>query len=578
MTREELTYRELWQRSGWLSGALAERGVGRGSVVAIALERSVSLVVAFLGILRTGAAYLPLDAAAPTPRLDGMMRDADTDLIVCTSEARAGNDRQWKHLPSGMHLITVPTAGSAAPAPSGSTGDDPAYVAFTSGSTGRPKGVVVPHRAVRRLAVAPLFCTVGPGDRVGNAANPAFDATTFEIWNALIAGAAVVVLPTVADLPLDDWIDLIRRERINGLFLTTSLFHTLARERPAAFSSLDTLVVGGEQLELGAVRRVLAADPPARLVNGYGPTETTTFAAYFDCTPDSVQFIDRIPIGDPLQDTTLSILDDRLTPVPPGELGELCIGGPGVALGYLGLPQLTAEKFVEHPETTEVIYRTGDLARLLPTGRYEVMGRRDRQVKLRGFRIELAEIERAAIASGLLDAAFVEKVGDGPAAALVGFALPVSDPQPAGPVVGALQEVLRTRLPSYMLPARWVVLDRLPIGSTGKTDRGALLALLNPLDFTPTDPTQSNALTDDLAEIWRDVLGVPQVSPADNFLDLGGNSILAMQVAARMRERLGRSVEVAEILLADTLAALGTQVERVNSGGSADRAGAPQQG
>ncbi|GAA3611872.1 hypothetical protein GCM10022223_29970 [Kineosporia mesophila] len=367
LTGENLSYSELWWRAGRLAGALAERGVGRGDVVAVAQKRSVSMVVSFLGVLRAGAAYLPLDAMAPADRIAGILQDAGTDLVVLD----AGAGLAWPQLPSDLRSITVPDLGPDQDpdqglerggdqdwAP-GLRGDDPAYVAFTSGSTGRPKGVVVPHRAVRRLATEALFCTVGPGDRVGNAANPAFDATTFEIWNPLVAGGSVVVLPDVADLPLDDWIALTRTERLSALFLTTSLFHTVARERPSAFSGLDTLVIGGEQLELGAVRRVLAADPPGRLVNGYGPTETTTFAAYFDCTNQNLADLERIPIGFPLQNTSLVILDEQLSPVPAGDFGELCVGGPGVALGYLGRPELTAEKFVHRPGTGELIDRTG---------------------------------------------------------------------------------------------------------------------------------------------------------------------------------------------------------------------------
>jgi amino acid adenylation domain-containing protein len=573
----DVTYRELWERSNGLAGALADIGVGRGDVVAVAQDRSVGMVVTFLGILRAGAAYLPLDALAPPARLAGILEDAGTDLVV-RGDALAATDDTWGNLPSDVRVISVAGVGVGAGtvAVPGQTPDDPAYVAFTSGSTGRPKGVVVPHRAVRRLSVAPLFCTIEPGYRVGNAANPAFDATTFELWNTLTAGGTVVVLPALSDLPLDDWIALIRDEGLDCLFLTTSLFHTVARERPAAFRTLRTLVVGGEQLDLGAVQRVLAVEPPGRLVNGYGPTETTTFAAYFDCTPGSLAGLERIPIGFPLQETTLFVLDEQRLPVASGTFGELCVGGPGVALGYLRRPELTAQRFVVHPDTGELIYRTGDLARQLPSGAYEVAGRRDRQVKLRGFRIELDEIEREAVASGLCDAAFVEKVGEGPAAVLVGFALPCVDGGPADvDLPGELGRRLRDRLPAYMLPTRWLVLNGLPIGPTGKTDRAALLALLDAPPAATAAPAvppgEREADTDDpagaptagLAAIWRDVLNLSRVGPEDNFIELGGNSISAMQVAARIQQHLGRQVEAAEVLLADSLSALAARLEQM---------------
>ncbi|MFJ4621605.1 non-ribosomal peptide synthetase [Streptomyces sp. NPDC088812] len=606
-----LSYGELWERAGWLAAELARRGVRRGDLVAVPQDRSVDLVVTFLGILRCGAAYLPLDGLAPKDRLTGIVAEAGTRWAVHSprQDTLAGPAGRWADLaswlPSGVEPVPLPPADPGHPVPDpGTVRDDPAYVSFTSGSTGRPKGVVVPHRAVLRLALRSKFCSVEPGDQVASAANPAFDATTFELWNALTAGGTVVVFPAATDLPLDDWAALIRAERIDTMFLTTSLFHTVARERPDAFGALRNLVVGGEQLEMAAVRKVLAAGPPGRLVNGYGPTETTTFAAYFDCTEDSLAGLERIPVGHPLQDTTLHLLDPDLKPVPPGETGELCVGGPGVALGYLGREELTAERFVVHPATGERIYRTGDTGRQLPGGAIELFGRSDRQVKLRGFRIELEEIERAALACGLADSAFVEKVGEGPAASLVGFVLPSADglsaaeaEAEAGAAAAALPAALNARLgrtlPGYMLPARWLVLDRVPLGSTGKADRARLLELLSAessaahpggtartTGATPATRTAERELVAPLGDIWREVLGVEQVLPEQNFLDLGGNSILAMQVAARARQRLGVPVDGGAVLLCDTLGELAAHVaEACAADGPAagsEPAGAPQ--
>ena len=321
-----------------------------------------------------------------------------------------------------------------------------------------------------RLVTSPNYCTIAPGDRVANSSNPAFDATTFEVWSTLTAGGTLVVLPPVTDLPLDSWVDMIRAERITTMFLTTSLFHMVARERPTAFRTVDTLIVGGEQLEFAAVRRVLAEGPPQRLLNAYGPTETTTFATYYECTVDSLAGCERVPIGYALQNTRLHVVDEDLRPVRPGEPGELCIGGPGVALGYLHRPELTTEKFVPEPPVdghpAGTMYRTGDLVRELPSGALELLGRRDRQIKLRGFRIELEEIERAAVDTGLADAAFVEKLGQGPSATLIGFVLPAESapPQPADLCATLLAELAR-RLPAYMIPARWNVLAEVPAGS-----------------------------------------------------------------------------------------------------------------
>lgn len=471
MTGEILTYADLWSAAGLLATDLVARGVSNGDVVALRMGRSVDLVIAMLAVVRAGAAYLCMDADAPPDRLTVMLDQAKAAFVLHPAGHPQG-------VPVARNLRLVPHLAPTQPArPRPTRADDPIYIMFTSGSTGLPKGVIVPHRAVRRLAVNPLFCTIEVGDRVANAANPAFDATTFEVWNPLVAGGTVVIFPAVTEVTFTKWSTLLVEAGITTMFLTTSLFHLIARERPDALRTLRTLVVGGEQLDLAAVRRVLAAGPPGRLVNGYGPTETTTFAAYFDCTIESLADAQRVPIGFPLQDTTLHILDEELKPVSPGEVGELCVGGPGVALGYLGRPDLTALRFVTDPATGKTIYRTGDLARQLPNGAIELLGRLDRQVKLWGFRIELEEIESAILATELADAAFVEKTGNGPDAVLVGFVLPRATADPAD-LRRRLTSELSNRLPSYMIPARWVILTHVPLGPTGKVDRHELLRQL----------------------------------------------------------------------------------------------------
>lgn len=535
-----LDYGELWRRAGTLAGQLRRRGAGAGSLVAVAADPSVELVVALVGVLRAGAAYVPLDRHAPAERLATILRECGDPLVV------AGADDWLARLPDANAVVRVPDdeGGDVEPVePVECDEDAVAYVSFTSGSTGRPKGVLVPHRAIVRLVVAPNYCTVEPGDRVASMANPAFDATTFELWGALTAGATVVVLPTPAELPVREWTAAVADAAIDTMFLTTSMFHTIARERPDAFATLRTLVVGGEQLDLGLSRRVLAAEPPGRLVNGYGPTETTTFAATFHCTDAGLRDRAKVPIGFPLQRTELLVLDDDLAPVAPGASGELCVGGPGVALGYLGQPELTATKFVTDPRTGETLYRTGDIVRELPDGALELLGRRDRQVKVRGFRIELEEIEHAAVGTGLAEQAFVEKVGESAHATLVGFVLPRPGADP-----GRLPERLAERLPGYMIPPRWIVLDAVPLGPTGKADRAAMLALLSP------QRTDRTAELDLVGQVVAEVLDVAAVAATDNFLDLGGNSILAVQAASRLSTRLSVDVEPTELLLAETLA------------------------
>ncbi|MDG4780085.1 non-ribosomal peptide synthetase [Micromonospora sp. WMMD961] len=556
VTGRELTYRELWQESTRLATELTRHGARRGDTVALALGRSAELIVAILAVARCGAAYLPLDAGNPADRTAAIITEAEARLVVTATH---GEPTGWTltadltRVPAGGAGATPTTSGEPT-FDEGAHGDEALYVAYTSGSTGRPKGVVVPHRAVVGLVDGAEYCPVAPGDRVVNLSNPAFDATTFEVWSTLTAGGTLVVLPAVTEVTLDEWVELLRAERITTMFLTTSLFHMVARERPAAFGTVRNLLVGGEQMQLAAARAVLAATPPRRLVNAYGPTETTTFAAYHEVTAANLADVDRVPIGRALQHTTLHLLDDQQRPVAAGATGELCIGGPKVALGYLGQPELTAQRFVRLPDG-EVVYRSGDLARRTADGDVELLGRRDRQVKLRGFRIELEEIERAAMATGLADVAIVEKVGEGPQALLVGFVLPAPG---TAPTASQLSAALLARVPRYMVPARWIVLDALPVGQTGKADRDALLALVNDDGFGGDD--SGDPVLAGVTETWRDVLSLGSVSRTDTFLDLGGNSILAIQAASRLSERLGVEVEPHDVLLATSAADLGDRL------------------
>lgn len=603
----ELTYRQLWDRAGRTAAVLAGHGIGAGGLVAVDLNRGADLIVALLGIVRTGAAYLPIDGHAPADRVAAVLKDSGARAVV----VGRGSGRRGRPLDTDAATIVL-TVPEAAEGPGGVGADGVTVgaaagdgypdvrvdeesalcVGYTSGSTGLPKGVVVPHRAVRDLVTDAGYGAVTALDRVAQLANPAFDAFTWEVWSALTAGAPLIVMPSVVEVDLERWTGLLVSERISTALLTTSLFHMVAREAPGALGSLRELLVGGEQLDLAATLRVLAAGGPQRLVNIYGPTETTVFATCFECTEESLAGRARVPIGRAVRRARLYLLDEALRPVAPGETGELCVGGPSVTSGYLNQPERTDRSYVRYEGddgSTGPVYRTGDLVRLLPDGAYEVVGRADRQVKLRGFRIELEEVEQTALATGRAEAAFVEKHGEGHTARLVGaFLVP---PRAAG-AVGAgsdpaveLSEALAERLPSYMLPARWLPLTEIPYGSTGKADRSRIKRLLADFAESPADggsangadasartgAAESDPVTVRLVETWAELLEVPSASieDTDDFIGLGGNSILATQAAFRLAEQLGTPVDPTDVLLAPSLADLAEQLRAVIHG--ADR-------
>lgn len=463
-----LTYAELMARSGRLADHLLQQGIGTGAVVAVLVSRLDLFVVAVLAVLRAGAAYLPLDLANPAERNRFMISDSGAALTLvegAVAGAVKGVDLQ--------RCEQVLAAGSArelrAAAQVGAM--DPAYVMYTSGSTGRPKGVVVPHRAITRLVVNTDYVRLAPTDVVAQAANFSFDAATFEVWGALLHGAALVGTDKDTMLTPFELAAFLAQQRVTVLFLTTAVFHLHARVAPTVFHGLRYLVVGGDKMDPGAAAAVLGSRPPAHLVNGYGPTESTTFALAHDVTtvPDDCP---RVPIGRPIASTDAYLLGADLRPVPPGEVGELYLGGDGLALRYVNRPELTERCFVPIPWCpSERMYRTGDLACWRADGTLDFLGRVDDQVKLRGFRVELAEVEAALRAlPDVVDAAVVPW-GDGEARTLVAYVTSTV----AG--IGSTARVDLARiLPEYMVPTIVIPLDAMPLTPNGKVDRALLAA------------------------------------------------------------------------------------------------------
>ncbi|HEY7220935.1 MAG TPA: amino acid adenylation domain-containing protein, partial [Candidatus Binatia bacterium] len=465
---KQLTYRELNRRANGLAYALQNAGVGPDSLVGICIERSIEMIVGFLAILKAGGAYVPLDPGYPKERLSFMLRDSRASVVL----TRKGLlEPLPEHDAEVILFDSASERGCENNISSGITADHLAYVMYTSGTTGDPKGVAVPHRAVNRLVLNCGYACLNPSDVVAQASNASFDAATFEIWGALLNGSKLVGISTNVVLTPDELAARIERERITALFLTTSLFNQIALERPTTFTRLRHLLVGGEAADPKSISRVLKHGPPERLLNVYGPTESTTFATTY-VVKDVPQGATSIPIGRPISNTQIYLLDRHLQPVPVGVMGELFIGGDGLAREYLNRPQLTAEKFVAHPfgqHPRDRLYKTGDFGRYLPDGNIEFLGRVDDQVKIRGFRIELGEVEAAIRRHpGVREAVVAARENNRGDRQLTAYFVAT---ETARPPVGELRQFLLHTLPAPMVPSSYMALPSLPIAPNGKVDR-----------------------------------------------------------------------------------------------------------
>lgn len=564
-----LSYAEVNTRANRLAHHLRTLGVGPDVLVGVCLQRSPDLIVALLAILKAGGAYVPLDPDYPSERLAFMLADTSAPVLITEQALR-------RPLPaSNAHVLCIDSdADGLARYPDGNplalaSADHLAYVIYTSGSTGTPKGVMVTQRAVARLVIDTDYVQLGPDDVVAQASNSSFDAATFEIWGALLNGAKLVIVPKDVLLSGPALTREIATHRITTLFLTTSLFHEHASSSPGMFSPLKQLLFGGEAADPAAVRRVLDTAAPERLLNGYGPTETTTFATWFDVPSTGIWAGARVPIGRPIAHTRCRVLDAHLEPVPLGIVGELYIGGPGLARGYLNRPDLTAERFVDDPMLAgERLYRTGDLVRYRPDGNLDCVGRADRQVKLRGFRIELGEIEAALAACAGVRQAVVQLGEDssGTARLLAYVVCPdgVAD-------TSVLVAELRQHLPDHMVPSAIVPLRALPLTPNGKLDHKALpqpgfgsgqAELPRQASAVSAAQTPPSALEHKLSAIWCDVFGVENIGMQDDFFELGGHSLLAIRLLTRIDQALGSRLNVSTLFQAPSIRQLAAVIEQ----------------
>ncbi|MBN3962217.1 amino acid adenylation domain-containing protein [Nostoc sp. NMS8] len=565
---EQLTYQELNTRSNQLAQYLQKIGVSSEVLVGICISQSIEMIIGLLGILKAGGAYVPLDPGYPQERLNFMLEDAQVSVLLTQenllkhfegfSNPIISIDKDWE-------IITQEKQDNLK---SDLNSDNLAYVIYTSGSTGKPKGVAVPHKAVNRLVCNTNYIKFSPFDKVAQASNTSFDAATFEILGALLNGAQLVRISKDVTLSPHEFSLQLRQKGISILFLTTALFQQIARDVPQAFTSLRYLLFGGETVDKRWVKKILKYGAPKHLIHVYGPTENTTFSSYYyveNLAPNRF-----LPIGRPITNTEIYILDTCLQPVPVGITGELYIGGEGLAREYLNRPELTTKHFIPHPFSNNPktrLYKTGDLARYLPDGNIEFLGRIDNQVKIRGFRIELSEIEAVLNQHPAVRETVVIVGEDVPDDKYLVAYVVLNQEQIAMQEVQSfaslLRQFLKEKLPEYMVPSAYMVLESLPITPNGKVDRRAL-PMPDTISFNNQDYVAPRSQVEELlAQIWAKVLGKEQVGIHDNFFELGGHSLLATVLTSRIRDTFQIDLPVRNLFEAPTVEQLSRYIDTI---------------
>ncbi|MCM1984681.1 amino acid adenylation domain-containing protein [Lyngbya confervoides] len=563
-----LTYQQLNERANQIARYLRLNGVRENTLVAIYLPRSLDLIVAFLGTLKAGGAYIPLDPDYPAERRIFMLDHSQAPLLITQPDWA----RSLDHYPGQILCLeqaaeTIAQYSTAnleqAPAP-----DHLAYMIYTSGSTGQPKGVLIPHRGLSNhaQAMAQLFA-LAPGDRVLQFASLSFDIIVEELYPSFLSGATVVLRPETLIYSIQVFLDYLDQHQITVLNLPTAFWHELVYSMDRLQRSLPRrtrlVVVGGEKARRSAYRRWQSlVGSSVRWINTYGPTETTVSATYFDPSTTKVDpETEEIPIGLPLPNVETFVLDENLQPVPPGQVGELHIGGAGLAVGYHRLPSRTAERFIPNPlSPQQLLYKTGDLVRQRSDGHLEYVGRQDFRVKIRGFRIEPAEIETCLERHPDVSQAVVTVHQDAAEnSRLVAYVVPQPRAQldPEG-----LRDFSAATLPDYMVPRSFVLMTDLPLNANGKVDRHRLSAPAPDRQRTITPP--DNDLETQLISIWQRILGVHPIGVTDNFFELGGHSLLVARFFSELEASLGHSAPLTLLLEAPTIRELATRLTRTS--------------
>jgi amino acid adenylation domain-containing protein len=562
---QTMSYQELASQGWSLGRRLRARGVRSDSIVGIVADRSPELIVAMLGVLQTGGAYMALSPDLPPARLARQLADAAPAIVLASEASRPNLPRPGEAVPleseiseaaaeaKGLWPDRPPELAQVHP-------DQLAYVCYTSGSTGEPKGVAMPHRGVVHLIHEPDFADFRSDDVFLQIAPAAFDASVFEIWAALAHGARLVLYPS-EPVAADRLAEIVRGNGVTVLSLTAGLFHRVADNAPETFDGVRLLIAGGDTVSAAHVESVLASHPGLTVLHAYGPTENTTFS--------SVDHVERVtpgepmPVGSAIRGTRIAILDDMLRPVPVGVAGDLYVTGDGLARGYLRRPAATAERFVPDPSGDVPgarLYRTGDLGRWRADGRIDFFGRADSQVKIHGYRVELGEIEgRLRGDPGVRDAVVTARPGPDGDRELAAYIVPSREIADGNAEVVRLRAWLADALPAYMVPRVFLAVRSLPLNANGKVDRTALAAdktavvLRNEPGPQPgPGPGAGDPLEQVVADAWEHVLGT-RVGTDENFFEAGGNSLLLIRLRARLNKVLDRKIATVSLFRHPTI-------------------------
>ncbi|MED3966050.1 non-ribosomal peptide synthetase, partial [Niallia taxi] len=548
-----ISYKDLNQKANQLAVSLRNKGIQSGNVVGIMSESSIEMVIGILGVLKAGGAYLPIDKSYPAERIQYMLRDSNAKVLLSVGS------KDDSIIFSGERLDIMEECLSHEEISNlncGGSSLDLAYIMYSSGSTGEPKGILVEHRNVVRLVKNNKFIHFEENDAILQTGSLVFDATTFEIWGALLNGLSLHLVPREVILSAEALEKEVSSRSISIMWLTVALFNKLAQEKPEMFKGLRYLIVGGDALSARHINLVKRKCEDVKILNGYGPTENTTFSTIFNIDKE---YDYAIPIGKPISNSSAYIFDDYGSLLPIGVYGELYLGGDGVARGYLNQPELTKEKFIQNPfDVGERLYKSGDIARWLEDGNIEFAGRADHQVKIRGYRIELEEIERRLLNhSSIKEAVVLAKQNEQCEKYLCAYVT----------VDGVINKIeirdyLKENIPGYMIPAYLKEVESLPLTTNGKVDKKSLPEITN-LDLIHGDYVAPSTNTEaKLADIWNEVLGTEQAGIDDDFFELGGNSLKASLMVNRIHKEMDKIIPLKAFFENSTIRSISRHIDK----------------